>query len=154
MITRLWKYCNKIFKLNQHLLQLKNHGFTRKNNEPFITAILFIAMFMRLKSFNALKSNLHRNENVWKKLLNTDYLPSIDTIPRKIKNSDIKGLRKMALNFNHKLRRNKALNVGDVSNGLMVAAIDGHETFCTMFKKKVMSEMQEEKAVCQRQTYF
>ena len=80
MLRRLWRYCDKIFKLTDHLAQLKNKGFTKKNNEPFITAILFMAMFMRLKSFNALEDTMKRNKKVWKKLLNTDYLPSIDTI--------------------------------------------------------------------------
>jgi hypothetical protein len=131
MLKRLWCYCNKIFELDQHLFKLKNEGFTKKNTEPFITAILFIAMFMRLRSFNALEDHMLRNKETWKKLFNTAYLPSIDTIPRRIRNSDIKGLAKMALKFNHKLRRNKAFNIGEVSNGLMVAAVDGHETFCT-----------------------
>jgi hypothetical protein len=131
MLKRLWCYCNKIFELDQHLLKLKNEGFTKKNNEPFITAILFMALFMRLRSFNALEDNMLRNKEIRKKLFNTAYLPSIDTIPRRIRNSDIKGLAKMALKFNHKLRRNKAFNIGEVSNGLMVAAVDGHETFCT-----------------------
>jgi hypothetical protein len=129
MLSRLWRYCDKIFKLTNHLAQLKNKGFTKKNNEPFITAILFMAMFMRLKSFNALEDTMKRNKKVWKKILNTDYLPSIDTIPRRLRNSDIKGLANMAQKFNHKLRRNKALNTSQASNGLMVAAIDGHETF-------------------------
>ena len=51
MLRRLWCYCDKIFKLTDHLAQLKNHGFTKKNNEPFITAILLVAMIMRSRSF-------------------------------------------------------------------------------------------------------
>lgn len=131
MLRRVWRYCNKIFKLNQYLHKLENKGFSKKNNEPFITAILFIAMFMRLKSFNVLESFMHRNSFVWKRLLNTDYIPSIDTISRKILKSDINGLRKMTRIFNHKLRRNKVFNTDEASLGLMVAAIDGHETFCS-----------------------
>jgi len=138
MLRRLWCYCDKIFKLTDHLAQLKNHGFTKKNNEFFITAILLIAMFMRLRSFNALEGAIKRNERVWKKLLNTDYLPSIDTIPRRLRNSDIKGLTNMAQQFNHQLRRNKAINTAQASNGLMVAAVDGHETFCS--RKRCCSE--------------
>jgi hypothetical protein len=129
MLHRLWRYCDKIFNLSQHISNLENKGFTKKNNEPFITAILFIAMFMRFKSFNFLEPFMQRNSSVWKKILNTDYLPSIDTISRKISKSDINGLRRMARIFNHKLRRNKVFNIDEVSRGLMVAAIDGHETF-------------------------
>jgi len=44
----------------------------------------------------------------------------------------------MAQQFNHKLRRNKAINTAQASNGLMVAAIDGHETFCS--RKRCCSE--------------
>ncbi len=131
MLNRLWRYCNKIFKLNEHLQELENKGFTKKNNEPFITAILFIAMFMRFKSFNVLEKHMSRNTNVWEKLLDTNYLPSIDTISIKTENSDIDGLRRMNKIFIHKLRRNKVFNINEASNGLMVAGIDGHETFCS-----------------------
>ena len=131
MLKRLWRYCDKIFKLNESLQKLENKGFTNKNNEPFITAILFIAMFMRFKSFNMLEKHMSRNRHIWKKLLNTDYLPSIDTISRKTESSDISGLRKTNRSFIYKLRRNKAFNINEASNGLVVAGIDGHETFCS-----------------------
>ena len=86
---------------------------------------------MRLRSFNVLEGSMDRNKKVWKKLLNTDYIPSIDTIPRRIRNSDIDGLRWMDIKFNHKLRRNKGFNINEASHGLMVVAVDGHETFCS-----------------------
>jgi len=129
MLKRLWSYSEKIFNLSQHLLDLGNIGFTRRNSEPFITAILFIAMFMRFKSFNYLEPFMHRNSLVWKRLLNTDYLPSIDTISRKIAKSDIDGLRQMDRIFNHKLRRNKVFNIDEASWGLIVATVNNHETF-------------------------
>jgi hypothetical protein len=84
---------------------------------------------MRLKSFNVLEAVMNRNRNVWQKILNTGYLPSIDTISRKIRKSDIKGLRRMNQTFIHKLRRNKVFNIEEVSLGMMVAGVDGHETF-------------------------
>jgi len=131
MLKRMWRYCEKIFNLSEYLSELKGNGFTKKNNEPYLTAILLVAMFMRLRSFNALEGSMDRNEKFWKKTFKTDYLPSVDIISRRIENSDIKGLRNMNLQFNHKLRRNKAFNTNDVSSGLMVAAIDGHEIFCS-----------------------
>lgn len=131
MLKRLWNYCNKIFKLNSHLQELKDKGFTKKNNEPFITTILFSAMFMRFKSFNFLEDHMSRNIKIWKRLLDSNYIPSIDTISRLTENSDIEGLRKMNNVFNHKMRRNKVFNINEASYGLMVAGIDGHETFCS-----------------------
>jgi hypothetical protein len=131
MLKRLWRYCNKIFSLTQHLSTLKGIGFSKKNNEPFLTAILLIAMFMRLKSFNALENAMKRNGKIWKKILNTDYLPSVDIISRRIENSDIKALLYMNMAFVRKLHRNKAFNTKEVSEGLMVAAVDGHETFAS-----------------------
>lgn len=86
---------------------------------------------MRLKSFNVLEHHIKRNANTWKKLLDTDYLPSIDTIPRRIRKSDIQGLRHMNMKFIHKLHRNKALNIDIASNGFLVVGIDAHETFCS-----------------------
>lgn len=129
MLKRLWRYCNKIFKISDYLFQLKGEGFSEKNNEPFLTTILLIGMFMRLRSFNALEHSMDRNDRVWKKLLNRDNLPSIDIISKRIEKSDISGLREFTRVSNHKLRRNKALNTGDISNGLMVVAVDAHETF-------------------------
>lgn len=131
MLRRLWRYCNKIFNLTQHLSKLKSSGFSEKNNEPFLTAILLMAMFMRLKSFNALENAMKRNEKTWKKILDTENLPSVDIISRRIENSDIKGLRNMNLEFIRKLHRNKAFNTKEVSEGLMVVAVDGHETFAS-----------------------
>jgi hypothetical protein len=131
MLKRLWRYCNKIFNLAKHLSKLKSNGFSKKNNEPFLTSILLIAMFMRLKSFNALENSMKRNKKTWKKILDTDDLPSVDIISRRIENSDIKGLREMNVKFVHKLHRNKAFNTNQASAGLMVAAVDGHETFAS-----------------------
>ena len=65
MLKRLWKYCDKIFQLTEALYELKNQGFTDKNNEPLLTTILLIAMFMRLKSFNTLEQAMNRNKKIW-----------------------------------------------------------------------------------------
>ena len=65
MLKRLWKYCDKIFQLTKALYGLKNQGFTDKNNEPLLTTILLIAMFMRLKSFNTLEQAMNRNKKIW-----------------------------------------------------------------------------------------
>lgn len=129
MIKRLWRYCNKIFKLNDALLRLKNQDFSKKNNEPFLTAILLVAMFMRLRSFNALKQSLKNNSKKWKKLLDGKAPPSISTLERGIEKSDIDGLYQINRRNNHKLHRNKAFNIDNASYGLMVMAVDGHETF-------------------------
>lgn len=131
MLKRLWSYCDKIFKLSENLSALKSKGFSKKNNEPFLTTILLIGMFMRLRSFNALEQSMKRNAKVWKKLLNRDELPSVDIISKRVEKSDINTLREFVKKGNHKLRRNKAFNTNKASNGLMVFSVDGHETFCS-----------------------
>jgi len=131
MLKRLWCYCDKIFKLSDNLSKLKSQGFSKKNNETFLTTILLIGMFMRLRSFNTLEQVMKRNAKIWKKILNCNHLPSIDLISKRIENSDIEGIRKFVRITNYKLRRNKSFNTNEASNGLMVAAIDGHETFCS-----------------------
>lgn len=149
MLKRLWQYCNKIFKLNEALQQLKSQKFTKKNNEPFLTAILLIAMFMRLRSFNALKLSFQNNSQRWRKLLDGKAPPSISTLERGIEKSDIDTLARINRENNHKLHRNKAFNINDASHGLMVAAVDGHETFsserrccpqCLTRRKKIKIE--------------
>jgi hypothetical protein len=129
MLKRQWQYCNKIFKLNEALLQLKNQGFSKKNNEPFLTAILLVAMFMRLRSFNALKQSLKKNSKKWKKLLDGKDPPSISTLDRGTEKSDTDGLYQINRRNNHKLHRNKVFNVDKASYGFMVMGVDGHETF-------------------------
>lgn len=131
MLNRLWSYCDKIFNLSENLSGLKSEGFSKKNNEPFLTSILLIGMFMRLRSFNALEQSMKRNAKSWGKLLNRAELPSVDIMSRRIEKSDIKGLREFVKKSNHKLRRNKAFNTDKASNGLMVFSVDGHETCCS-----------------------
>jgi hypothetical protein len=128
MLKRLWQYCNKIFKLNQALQQLKNIGFSERNNEPFLTAILMIAMFMRVRSYNALKQSLKKNSKKWEKLLDGNVPPSISTLARGTEKSDIDGLYQINRRNNHKLHRNKVFDVDKTSYGLMVMGVDGHET--------------------------
>ena len=131
MLNRLWQYCNKIFKLNEALEGLANKGYSPKNNEPFLTAILLIAMFMRIRSFNALKLSFKNNPKTWKKLLGGVNPPSVSTLGRGIEKSDLRGLYKINKTNIHKLHRNKVFNSSDASYGWMVAAVDGHETFCS-----------------------
>ena len=76
MLKRLWCYCDKIFKLSDNLSKLKSQGFSKKNNETFLTTILLIGMFMRLRSFNTLEQVMKRNAKIWKKILNCNHLPS------------------------------------------------------------------------------
>lgn len=85
-------------------------------------------MFMRLRSINALKLSIKNNKKAWCKLLDKNEIPSPSTISRGLEKSDIAGLRKISALINHRLRRNKAFNTDAASYGLMVAAIDGHET--------------------------
>lgn len=129
MIKRLWQYCNKIFKLNDALLRLKNLGFSKKNNEPFLTTILLISMLMRIRSFHALGLSFKNNPKSWRKLLDGKEPPSISTLDRGVEKSDIEGLAAIVKTNNHKLHRNKVFNTEEASHGLMVVAVDGHETF-------------------------
>lgn len=131
MLKRLWRYCNKIFKLDEALSRLKNQNFSKKNNEPFITAILLLAMLMRVRSFNALKLSFKNNPKTWRKLLDGVDPPSISTLARGIEKSDLHGLSQINKKNNHRLHRNKVFNVNKASYGWMVAAIDGHEVFCS-----------------------
>lgn len=153
MLKRLWRYFDKIFQLKKALSELKNEGFSKRYNEPLLTQILLIAMLMRLPSFNSLDQCTHRNSKVWKKLLNTEEVPSVFTLARGLRKSDIDGLRRFVKESNHKLRRNKALDTSNSSYGFMVAAVDGHETIsselrccegCKVREKTVKEEKVDE----------
>ena len=135
MLKRLWQYCHKIVQLPRALLQLKNREFSDKNNEPLLTTILLIGMFMRLRSLHAFKLSFKNNSKFWTKLLDGQEPPSISTLGRGLAKSDVEGLANIVRESNHKFHRNKLFNSLDksqglyTSHGLMVAAVDGHETF-------------------------
>jgi len=130
VIRRLWTWCDKLFDLGMLIHKLPGNGFSRRFSESLLTGILLTGCFMRLRSLNAFELSFRRNA-AWTKFIPRASLPSADTLARGLEKSDIAGLRSIAYEVNHSLRRAKAFNTNEVSHGLMVAAVDGHETFAT-----------------------
>jgi hypothetical protein len=130
VIRRLWTWCDKLLDLSLLIHALPGNGFSRRFNESLLTTILLTGCFMRLRSLNAFELSFHCNA-AWAKFIPRESLPSADTLARGLEKSDIAGLRSIAFEVNHNLRRAKAFNTREVSHGLMVAAVDGHETFAT-----------------------
>jgi len=85
---------------------------------------VFFAMFSsRLPSFNELEQ--HRAKSSWKRWLGGSELPSADELAYVSERIDPGGLRKCLGHVHSRLMRNKVLKA---RHGLMLAAIDGHET--------------------------
>ena len=130
MIRRLWSYCDNMFDLGSKLRGLKGEGFSKRYNEPLLTSIVLTSSFMRLPSLNALELSFASNR-AWRKLIPGADMPSADTLGRGLEKSDVDGLRSILRMTNRKLRRGKAFNSREASDSLMVAAVDGHETFAS-----------------------
>jgi hypothetical protein len=131
MLKRFWDWSRKLFGLPERISELSGKGFSTRYSEPLLTTILFNAMMMRLPSLNAAELSLRNNSRAWRKLLGATVLPSADTLGRGLEKSDISGLRSIIRRTNHDLRRAKAFDTASSSSGLIVAAIDGHETFAS-----------------------
>lgn len=129
MFRRLWKYCNKIFSCDSLIQQLQSAGFSKKYNAPLLASIFLLAMSLRLPSINVIELTFKNNRKSWLKLLVSKCLPSASTMERASEKIDVAGLRYINDAIIHKLRRNKAYRIDALSHGLMVAAVDGHETF-------------------------
>lgn len=128
MMRRLWSYCEDMFDLGHNLQNLRGEGFSKRYNASLLASILLSGAFLRLPSLNAFELSLISNK-AWRKLFPGAKMPSADTLGRGLEKFEASGLRGMLRGTNHVLRRGKAFNTRDASAGLMVAAIDGHETF-------------------------
>lgn len=84
MLKRLWLYCNKIVGQYSALWKLKNQGFSQKDNESFLTAILFTGMFMRLRSLNAFKLSMENNSKFWVAVLKQENRNAYEDIKNRL----------------------------------------------------------------------
>lgn len=141
MLKRLWGYSNKVFDLAVLLAGLSNRGFSQRYNEPLITSVLLVGMLLRIRSLHALVLSIRSNQRTWRKWCAGSDLPSASTLSRGLGKSDVESLRHISGDIAHRLRRNKVLNTGEHSSGLMVAAVDGHETISS--RKRCCSQCQK-----------
>ena len=77
--------------------------------------------------------------------------PSISTLDRGVEKSDIEGLAAIVKSNNHKLQRNKVFNTEETSHGLMVVAVDGHETFSS--EKRCCDQCSTRKKIVKTRTH-
>ena len=80
----------------------------------------------RLPSFNELEQ--HRGKSSWKRWLFGHQLPSADELAYVTERIEPTGLRECLGQLYEKLKRNKVLGA---QHGWMLAAVDGHESFCS-----------------------
>lgn len=125
MMTRFFRYIEKVFGLSAHVARLRD-----SRQKPQIgTGVIFLSALMmcvtRLRSLNALEAELGVPGR-WEKILGSRK-PSADCIGQVVARMDSEGLRDMLSNINHRLRRNKALDENPWP--LRFAAFDGHEFF-------------------------
>jgi hypothetical protein len=94
---------------------------------PQVFLALYFAMFLcRLPSFNDLEQ--HRGKRGWRRWLYGHDVPSADAMAYAARRADLEGLRALQGHLYARLKRNKVLRP---RRGWMLAAIDGHEIFCS-----------------------
>ncbi len=131
MLSRVWRWADKLLGLSGEISALPGAGFSSTYSEPLLTTILLNAALMRLPSLNAVELSMRNKPGAWRKLLDAARLPSADTLGRGLEKNDVNTIRFILKRTNHNLRRAKAFDIREASCGLMVAAVDGHETFAT-----------------------
>ncbi len=125
MMTRFWRYIEKVFALSERAARLSD---SRPKPQITMSAIFTSAMMMcvtRLRSLNALEGEL-RVARRWEKIVG-NRKPSADSVGRVTALMDSEELRDMLSQINHRLRRNKALDENPWP--LRFVAFDGHEFF-------------------------
>jgi hypothetical protein len=125
MMTRFWRYIEKVFGLSAQIARLSD---SRQKPQIDTSAVFLSAMMMcvtRLRSLNALEGEL-RVAGRWEKVVG-GRKPSADRVGQVVALMDSEPLRDMLSNINHRLRRNKALDENPWP--LRFLALDGHEFF-------------------------
>ena len=117
------KYAVKVFALDKHWAKTRDSRSAPRIPAPVFPMLWFVMFAARLPSFNALRQ-LRRSKglNRW---LGTRKLPSAKELAIVSESADPGVLRDILGSVMHRLRRNKVLRA---RHGLMLAAIDGHET--------------------------
>ncbi len=125
MMTRFYRYIEKVFGLSAHVARLTD---SRQKPQISTCSVFLSAMMMcvtRLRSLNALEGEL-RVPGRWDKIVGSRK-PSADCVGRVVALMDSEELRHMLSDINHRLRRNKALDENPWP--LRFVAFDGHEFF-------------------------
>jgi len=128
-----YKYCNRVYGLNQSLSQIKDGRTNPTIKLPEILLTIIFSLMAGLHSFNSMEEAIKDGD--FDKFFNNLHLPSADTFTYALLTIGLNGLRKLAAFIVQKARHNKSLNNNTI-DGLKVVAIDGTHTF-TMRSKKI-----------------
>ena len=123
ILSRLLRYSEKIFALGRQWARTRDARSEPRLAPSLFPSLWFVMFAARLPSFNALvQLRRSRSLNRW---LGTRRLPSAKELAIVSESIDPAPLRDCLGDIMRRLRRNKVLRP---RHGLMLAAIDGHET--------------------------
>jgi len=132
-ILSLYRYCNRVYRLNQKISEIKDGRTNPTIKLPVILLTVIISLMSGLHSFNAMEEAIKDGD--FDKFFFKTCLPGADTIKYALKATGLKGLRKFAAFIVQKARYNKSLKINTI-DGLKVVAIDGTDVF-TMKSEKL-----------------
>jgi hypothetical protein len=125
MMARFCNYIEKGFSFGQSLHTLRDSRSWAQIPTAAIWLSAFVMFAMRLRSLNALESQMRTPRRL--QALLGPHKPSADTIGRVMGQIDSGPLRHILRENNHRLRRKKALDHSPWP--LRFVAVDGHEFF-------------------------
>ena len=123
-LNRFWKYGNSVYGLDALINELRDSRIYPEIPTSRVWKSGFSLFLLRFRSLNSWEEESRDNEQ-WQGWLGGK-APSADTIGYTFSRFQCAGLRKGLVAINTKLKRNKVLEASKI-NGLLVAAVDGHE---------------------------
>lgn len=131
MISRFFRYCEKVFKLSTVVQKVEERRPRPQIRGRAVWLSIFLLFALRLGSLNALEQMLRdaQRRGKWRRVLG-DVAPSADTIGYFAERVSLDSLRWVLQDIYHRLQRNHQvakLRLG----GYVVLVLDGHELFAS-----------------------
>lgn len=126
LLRRLWHYADKVFDLPRYLLSIGSYRSEPEIPNQSITLSLFLGAVMRVGSLLQLQAETARPG--WQRLIGWSRPISDDSFGYALERYHLEDLRRVAVQINKTLKRNKAFESAKI-HGLLVVAIDANEQF-------------------------
>jgi len=125
-LRQFWHYARKVFDLPSRLRAVRDHRRDPDVPTWAVTGSLFLGALLRLPSF--LQIQLESRRPGWKRLLGYPNEITDDRLDYVTERYYLDDLRRVLVDTNQTLKRNKALDAAKIQ-GLLICSIDANEQF-------------------------
>lgn len=132
-LNSLFHYMNKVFKIGEKLVSLKDTRQRRGIVVQTAISIVLVGFIMQKPSFNSIFNQASFKRRIKNLFTNSTKIPGLDAAREIIEMVDTDELKKINEDIVEKARSNKVFRKGTI-DGLVVAAIDGVELYSSYNK--------------------